>query len=178
MYRYRVRFAWRLFCDRCWKIRAHIITISHSSTVYLHLCSCPTMYMYMFRTSASFILYAMDYAFCTCMYFMYVQQIHVQYIVYTHLQVLLLIEFVNEFLSNNPFVVCSEELNHIKRELAREGDTLKVKHKTGAILFRACQGRSVFIMTCAMHTHVQHVHVRTCTCVYTVHYCTYTCIYM
>ena len=66
------------------------------------------------------------------------------------LQVLLLIEFVNDFLSNNPFVVCSEELNFIKRELAREGDTVKVRHKTGSIHFKASQERSVmYTLTCS-----------------------------
>ena len=67
--------------------------------------------------------------------------------VYAHtlccLQVLLLLEFVNDFLTNNPFVVCSEELNFIKRELAREGDTVKVRYKTGSIHFKACHERSV-----------------------------------
>ena len=50
---------------------------------------------------------------------------------------------MSEFLRNNPFVVCSEELNYVKRELVREGDSLKVKHKTGVILYRATQDRSV-----------------------------------
>lgn len=59
------------------------------------------------------------------------------------LQILHLVEFINDFLSNNPFVVCSEELNHVKHELAREGDSVKVKHKTGIILYRATQDRSV-----------------------------------
>ena len=52
-------------------------------------------------------------------------------------------EFVDGFLTNNPFIVCSEELNHVKHRLVRGGDSLKVKHKTGVILYKATQGRSV-----------------------------------
>jgi hypothetical protein len=46
---------------------------------------------------------------------------------------------MNDFLSNNPFVVCSEELNHVKHHLAREGDSVRVRHKTGVILYKATQ---------------------------------------
>lgn len=55
-------------------------------------------------------------------------------------------EFINDFLSNNPFVVCSEELNHVKHNLAaREGDSVRIKHKTGVILYKAIQDRSVCV---------------------------------
>lgn len=64
------------------------------------------------------------------------------------LQILHLIEFIDEFLNNNPFVVCSEELNHVKHELAREGDSVKVKHKTGIILYKVTQDRSVGFSVC------------------------------
>lgn len=64
------------------------------------------------------------------------------------LQILHLVEFIDEFLNNNPFVVCSEELNHVKHELAREGDSVKVKHKTGIILYKATQDRSVGFLVC------------------------------
>ena len=50
---------------------------------------------------------------------------------------------MNDFLRNNPFVVCSEELNHVKHHLAREGDSVRVRHKTGVILYKATQNRSV-----------------------------------
>ena len=62
---------------------------------------------------------------------------------------------MNEFLSNNPFVVCSEELNYVKHELAREGDNVRVKHKTGVILYKATQDRSG-LRTC-VHTSADSV---------------------
>jgi len=43
-------------------------------------------------------------------------------------QVLVLVKFVCDFVSSNPFLVCSEELSFIRRELHREGDELKVLH--------------------------------------------------
>ncbi len=56
-------------------------------------------------------------------------------------QVLFLVTFVSEYLSSNPFIVCPEELAHIKKELFREGDQLRVKQKAGVIYYRACQGQ-------------------------------------
>ncbi|CAI8038237.1 hypothetical protein GBAR_LOCUS21320 [Geodia barretti] len=60
-------------------------------------------------------------------------------------QIVHLVRFVSEFLTNNPFVVCSEELNHVKHKLASEADTLKVKRKTGVILYKATQNRSASV---------------------------------
>ncbi len=74
-------------------------------------------------------------------------------------QVLFLVTFVSEFLSSNPFIVCPEELAHIKKELFREGDQLRVKQKAGVIYYRACQGRYFmdFRLTVPPEYPAQHV---------------------
>jgi hypothetical protein len=50
------------------------------------------------------------------------------------------LEFVVQFLKDHPFVVCPEELSHVKKDLYREGDELKVKQKAGSIVYRAAEG--------------------------------------
>ena len=67
------------------------------------------------------------------------------------MQVLVLVKFVVEFIVSNPFIVCSDELNFIKKQLHREGDEIKVKQKAGVIQYRAYQGRSV--CTLKLDTH-------------------------
>ena len=57
------------------------------------------------------------------------------------LQILLLIKFVHNFVSSNPFIVCSDELNYIKKELHREKDELIVKNKAGTLLCKAIEGK-------------------------------------
>lgn len=49
------------------------------------------------------------------------------------------VNFVCDFIRSNPFIVCSEELSHIKKELVREGDELKVKQKAGSLQYTAYQ---------------------------------------
>ena len=61
-------------------------------------------------------------------------------------QILVLVKFINEFVVSNPFMVCSDELSFIKKELVREGDELKVKQKLGTIHYKAYQGRCVETM--------------------------------
>ncbi len=56
-------------------------------------------------------------------------------------QLLLLVKFVNEFIVSNPFMVCSDELSFIKKDLMREGDEMKIKQKSGTIHYKAFQGR-------------------------------------
>ncbi len=51
--------------------------------------------------------------------------------------------FVSGFILSNPFIVSSEELSYIKKQLVREGDELKIKQKSGSLLYRAQQGRYV-----------------------------------
>ena len=53
----------------------------------------------------------------------------------------MLMKFVNEFIVSNPFVVCSDELSFIKKQLQREGDEVKVKQKAGVIQYKAYQER-------------------------------------
>ena len=62
------------------------------------------------------------------------------------MQVLVLVKFVNEFIVSNPFIVCSDELSFIKKQLQREGDEVKVKQKAGVIQYKACQERCVFTL--------------------------------
>ena len=56
-------------------------------------------------------------------------------------QVAVLVKFVSEFIASNAFIVCSDELSYIKKELYRDGDEIKVKHKTGAVHYKAYEGR-------------------------------------
>ena len=56
-------------------------------------------------------------------------------------QLLVLVKFVNEFIVSNPFMVCSDELSFIKKDLTREGDEVKIKKKSGTIQYKAFQGR-------------------------------------
>ena len=66
-----------------------------------------------------------------------------------------MVKFVVEFIVSNPFIVCSDELSFIKKQLHREGDEIKVKQKAGIIQYKAYQGRFV----CALNIHTQN----TCT---------------
>ena len=64
---------------------------------------------------------------------------------YTHMhayQVVPIIKFINEFVVENPFIVCSEELSYVRKELCRAGDEVKVRQKAGTIRYKAIQGRS------------------------------------
>ena len=56
-------------------------------------------------------------------------------------QVVTLLKFVSDFVASNPFLVCSEELNFIKKELCRDGDDLKVKQKAGVLHYKAYEGK-------------------------------------
>ena len=58
----------------------------------------------------------------------------------------MLVKFVNEFIVSNPFIVCSDELNFIKKQLQRAGDEVKVKQKAGVIRYKAYQERCVFTL--------------------------------
>ena len=70
-------------------------------------------------------------------------------------QVLLLVKFVNEFIVSNPFIVCSDELSYVKKQLYRERDELKVKQKAGVIQYKAYQGRSVISQMTTIPKQVQ-----------------------
>ncbi|XP_041452763.1 uncharacterized protein LOC121405854 [Lytechinus variegatus] len=49
-------------------------------------------------------------------------------------QILHVVKFVQQFLADNPFSVCSEEVSFIKRELITEKDEIKMKQKSGVIV--------------------------------------------
>ncbi|XP_071496481.1 uncharacterized protein [Diadema antillarum] len=49
-------------------------------------------------------------------------------------QVLHIVKFVERFLADNPFTVCSDELAFIKRELIMGNDEIKTKQKSGVII--------------------------------------------
>ncbi len=76
-------------------------------------------------------------------------------------QVLFLLRFVNDFLSCNPFTVCPGELAHVKKELFRAGDELRVKQKAGVIHYKACQGKYFmeFRLAVPVDYPVKHVEV-------------------
>ena len=60
-----------------------------------------------------------------------------------------LVRFLCEFMSSNPFVVCSEELGYVKKQLLRDGDELKVKQKAGTLRYVARQGKYVLMFVLA-----------------------------
>lgn len=64
-------------------------------------------------------------------------------VVMTLYQVMEVVKFVCDFITSNPFIVCSEELSYIKKQLLRDGDELKVKQKAGSLHYRAHQDRLV-----------------------------------
>lgn len=56
-------------------------------------------------------------------------------------QLMTLVKFINNFIVSNPFLVCSNELSFIKKDLTREGDEIKIKQKSGTIHYKAFDGR-------------------------------------
>ena len=57
-------------------------------------------------------------------------------------QIVPVISFIKKFLDENPFCVCSEELNHIKKNIINaENDEFKVKTKSGIISVNINQDR-------------------------------------
>ena len=53
-----------------------------------------------------------------------------------------LIRFIKKFLDENQFCVCSEELNHIKKNIINEeNDEFKMKTKSGIISVNINQDR-------------------------------------
>jgi hypothetical protein len=56
---------------------------------------------------------------------------------------MVVVDFLCEFISSNPFIVCSDELSYIKKELLSEKDELKVRQKTGSLHYVARQGGCV-----------------------------------
>lgn len=61
-----------------------------------------------------------------------------------------LLRFVCKFMSSNPFIVCSEELSYVKKQLLRDGDELKVKQKAGTVRYVARQGRYLLTLITTM----------------------------
>ena len=54
---------------------------------------------------------------------------------------MVVVNFLSDFISSNPFIVCSDELSYIKKQLLADCDELKVKQKTGSLHYVARQGR-------------------------------------
>lgn len=54
-------------------------------------------------------------------------------------QVLKLLQFIRNFIDDNPLCVCSEEITSIKKELISEQDELRIKQKTSSLILRICQ---------------------------------------
>ncbi|PIK51988.1 hypothetical protein BSL78_11136 [Apostichopus japonicus] len=54
-------------------------------------------------------------------------------------QILFLLKFIRQFLEDNPFSVCSEELTYIKKHIVSEGDKIVTKSKAGVIVITVNQ---------------------------------------
>lgn len=53
-----------------------------------------------------------------------------------YLQVVSAIKFVNNFMQDNPLLVCADEISKIKKTLVQEQDEFKVKQKAGVITYK------------------------------------------
>ncbi len=52
------------------------------------------------------------------------------------------VSFIKKFLDDNPFCVCSEEVNHIKKNIINtENDEFKMKTKSGIMTVNISQDR-------------------------------------
>jgi hypothetical protein len=51
-------------------------------------------------------------------------------------QVILLINFVKNFLTENPLCVCSEEILTVKKKFLQSEDTVNLKQKTSQVVYR------------------------------------------
>ena len=59
---------------------------------------------------------------------------------------MVVVNFLSDFISSNPFIVCSDELSYIKKQLLADCDELKVKQKTGSLHYVARQGRCGWVL--------------------------------
>jgi len=51
-------------------------------------------------------------------------------------QIISLVKFINNFLIENPLLICSEEISNIKKKFVNQEDDFKVKQKTGVINYK------------------------------------------
>ena len=86
------------------------------------------------------------------------------------------LEFIVQFLKDNPFVVCPDELSHVKKELSRGSDEVKVRQKAGTIVYKAMEGRCVCVCVCVCACVCVCVCVCVCMCVCVCVCCVY--VYM
>ncbi len=56
----------------------------------------------------------------------------------------MVVHFICEFISSNPFIVCSDELSYIKKQLLSNEDELRVKQKSGSLHYVARKARCVW----------------------------------
>ena len=54
-------------------------------------------------------------------------------------QILHLVNFVRNFVIDNPLCVCSDEIASVKKDLLEENDKLKLKQDTSQILIKVVQ---------------------------------------
>lgn len=54
-------------------------------------------------------------------------------------QILFVLKFIRQFLDENPFSVCSEELAYIKKHIVRDKDKISIKSKSGVIFITVNQ---------------------------------------
>ena len=50
-----------------------------------------------------------------------------------------ILKFIRQFIDDNPFTPCSNELAFIKKDLVEEQDSFKTKQKAGVIIYRIAQ---------------------------------------
>ncbi|XP_065175794.1 uncharacterized protein LOC135805649 [Sycon ciliatum] len=55
-------------------------------------------------------------------------------------QLLPVVKFVRAFMDENPLMACSDELSHIRKDLVRPSDEIKVNRKAGTIVMRVVEG--------------------------------------
>lgn len=56
-------------------------------------------------------------------------------------QIISVIKFVNNFMAENPLIVCSEEISQIRKKIVQEQDDFKVKQKAGTINYKIISKR-------------------------------------
>ncbi|KAL5010314.1 hypothetical protein ScPMuIL_012619 [Solemya velum] len=54
-------------------------------------------------------------------------------------QVMVMINFIMNFMEENPLCICSDEISDIKKKMLSDCDDLKLKQKSSQLVFRICQ---------------------------------------
>ena len=57
---------------------------------------------------------------------------------YLFAQILPIMQFVREFIINNPLCVCSDEISVIKKDLIEDKDKIKLKQESSQVVLHFC----------------------------------------